>query len=204
MSAELTPKTSNIKKCELCDFECRKQNEWIRHLNTRKHKNRTELNDVEQKNSLFVCSLCNKEYKARNSLWYHEQKCKNIIADNNQNNIELKIIDDNNDDENVIIVDSSNNDIIHLLIKENTDFKTMLMDMMKNTTDLVKNNTDLQKQNQDIQKQNQDIQKQMLELCKNNNSNTTNINTDNSNNSKTSALHAPQPSPPAEASATPL
>jgi len=179
MSAELTPKNSNIKKCELCDFECRKQNEWIRHLNTRKHKNRTELNDAEQKNSLFVCKLCNKEYKARNSLWYHEQKCKNIIVGNNQiNNIELKIIDDNNN-ENVIVQDSSNNDIIQVLLKENSDFKNMLMDMMKNTTDLVKNNTDLQKQNQDIQKQ-------MLELCKNNNSNTTNINnTDNSNNSKT-------------------
>ena len=175
MSTDLTPKNSNIKKCELCLFECRKQNEWIRHLNTRKHKNRTELNDVEQKNSLFVCKLCNKEYKARNSLWYHEQKCK-IVGNNQINNIELKIIDDDNNNENVIVQDSSNNDLVHLLIKENTDFKTMLLDMMKNTTDLVKNNTDLQKQNYDIQKQ-------MLELCKNNNSNTT-INTDNSNNSK--------------------
>ena len=71
-----------------------------------------------------------------------------------------------NEPENVVVQDSSNNDIIQVLLKENTDFKTMLMEMMKNTTDLVKNNTDLQKQ--------------MLELCKNNNSNTT-INATNNN-----------------------
>jgi len=99
----------------------------------------------------------------------HRKKCKKNISLDGEPFSE----------KNIIVQDSSNNDIINLLIKENTDFKTMLMDMMKNTTDLVKNNTDLQKQNQDIQKQ-------MLELCKNNNSNTTNINTDNSNNSNNS------------------
>jgi len=159
--------------CEKCNIETGSKKDYDKHILTLKHKNRMSSNDIEHNipsNRMFVCKLCNKEYKARNSLWYHEQKCK-IVGNNQINNIELKIIDDNNN-ENVIVQDSSNNDIIQVLLKENSDFKTMLMDMMKNTTDLVKNNTDLQKQNQDIQKQ-------MLELCKNNN------NTDNNNNSKT-------------------
>ena len=42
MSADLMPKNANIKNCEICDFICSKQSEWIRHLNTRKHKNRIE------------------------------------------------------------------------------------------------------------------------------------------------------------------
>jgi len=161
--------------CEKCNIETGSKKDYDKHILTLKHKNRMSSNGIEHNipsNRIFVCKLCNKEYKARNSLWYHEQKCK-IVGNNQVNNIELKIIDDDNNNENVIVQDSSNNDLVHLLIKENTDFKTMLLDMMKNTTDLVKNNTDLQKQNHDIQKQ-------MLELCKNNNSNTT-INTDNSN-----------------------
>jgi len=149
MSAILTPKHANIKNCEFCHFVCSKQSDWTRHLNTRKHLNRTELNNVEQKTAIFVCTLCNKEYKARNSLWYHEQKCK-IVGNNQINNIELKIIDDINN-ENVIVQDSSNNDIIHILLKENSDFKSIIMEMIKSNNDLVKNNTDLQKQ--------------MLEVC---------------------------------------
>jgi len=153
--------------CEKCNYECCKNSDYDKHLNTYKHKKKTDLNAIEPEKSqatLFTCAKCSKTYKGRNGLWYHEQKCIN--------NINITILPENI----VVQQDSSNNDIIQLLIKENTDFKTMLMDMMKNTTDLVKNNTDLQKQ--------------MLEMCKNNNSNTTNninnaINNDNSNNSKT-------------------
>jgi DNA-directed RNA polymerase subunit M/transcription elongation factor TFIIS len=38
-------------------------------------------NNLEQEitpnltHNVFVCRKCNKEYKARNSLWYHEKKC---------------------------------------------------------------------------------------------------------------------------------
>ena len=45
---------------------------------TRKHQNRTILNEKNTENTTasFACKKCNKEYKARNSLWYHENKCK--------------------------------------------------------------------------------------------------------------------------------
>jgi hypothetical protein len=183
MNADLTPKNANNKNCEICDFVCIKQSEWIRHLNTRKHKNRIESNGTEQKNATFVCKLCNKEYKARNSLWYHEQKCKNIIVGNNQiNNIELKIID--NEPENEVVTDSSNNEIIKLLIKENSDFKSIIIEMMKSNSDMMKSNTDIIKNNTDMIKNNTDLQKQMLEVCKNiQPSNTTN-NTINANDNR--------------------
>jgi len=149
--------------CIVCDTKCTRESEWKRHILTRKHIVNVSGSKEEVPNLTIdhICSKCNKKYQTSGGLWKHKKNC----------NEKKEVLP-----ENVIVQDSSNNDLVHLLIKENTDFKTMLLDMMKNTTDLVKNNTDLQKQNYDIQKQ-------MLELCKNNNNNTT-INTDNSNNSK--------------------
>jgi hypothetical protein len=67
--------------CESCDFTCGKLSNWNSHLLTRKHDNRTaQINKTdeptESAQSKFTCERCNKEYKARNSLWYHQQKCK--------------------------------------------------------------------------------------------------------------------------------
>ena len=48
-----------------------------KHNLTRKHQNR--INRIELINKVathkYVCSQCNKEYTARNSLWYHLKKC---------------------------------------------------------------------------------------------------------------------------------
>jgi len=151
------PNNANMIICEKCDFKCFKISNYEKHILTRKHIATYTILPPTIEILNYSCK-CGKEYKFRQSLHTHKKTCQSI----NQESV------------NSSIQDSSNNDIIHLLIKENSDFKSMLLDMMKNTTDLVKNNTDLQKQ--------------MLELCKNNNSttiNATNINTDNSNNSKT-------------------
>ena len=75
----LSPKIAKQFICEKCDYQCSKQSGWKKHTMTLKHKNRTKLNDLEQKNNqksqkIFVCE-CGKEYSARNSLWYHKKKC---------------------------------------------------------------------------------------------------------------------------------
>lgn len=75
----LSPKIAKNFNCNLCEYHCSKQSEWKKHTMTLKHKNRTKMNDLEQKNNqksqkIFVCE-CGKEYSARNSLWYHKKKC---------------------------------------------------------------------------------------------------------------------------------
>ena len=172
LTSQLTktsPMSLKLFNCELCDYTCSKKSDYDKHIMTRKHINAYEClqNNVKKSQKTYRCD-CGKEYKFRQSLYNHRKICTIEIL---PENIVIQ-----NEPDNEVVTDSSNNDIVHILLKENSDFKNMLLDMMKSTTDLVKNNTDLQKQNQDIQKQ-------MLELCKNN-SNTT-INTDNSNNSKT-------------------
>ena len=77
-----TPFYADKRHCIHCDFNCSKNIDWERHILTSKHKNRTNLNNLEQQitpekaENMFVCKKCNKKYKARNSLWYHE---KNVI-----------------------------------------------------------------------------------------------------------------------------
>ena len=72
--------TKNSPKfiCNNCDFNTSKQNEWNRHILTRKHVDRTNLEQSGTKFSFkisYSCKKCDKIYNARNSLWYHEKKC---------------------------------------------------------------------------------------------------------------------------------
>ena len=75
--SQQNPKKYN---CAKCNIETSNKKDYNNHLLTNKHKIRTSSNNTEQKNPkipknpTFVCKICNKEYKARNSLWYHEQK----------------------------------------------------------------------------------------------------------------------------------
>ena len=74
------PKNAEKYICEKCDYKCSKQCDYNRHIMTSKHQNRTNLNNLEPKNATpFTCKNCNKCYKARNSMWYHQQKCKPIL-----------------------------------------------------------------------------------------------------------------------------
>lgn len=101
-----TPNYADFFECETCDFKCSKKSDWSRHINTSKHKNRTFLEQNHAKKSqTFKCAYCDREYRARNSLWYHNQKCKEptvaeIFANNNTQQITelmLKMIEQNKD-----------------------------------------------------------------------------------------------------------
>ena len=80
--------------CKQCDYKCYKQSDFDKHVLTRKHTKISEKLEKLAKNlqTTYACKNCNKEYKARNSLWYHENKC-NIAQDNQRllsDNLELR------------------------------------------------------------------------------------------------------------------
>jgi hypothetical protein len=130
----LSPKIAEIFNCELCDYKCCKQSDYNKHLLTSKHKNRTFLNNLEQNDAAnvaenlqqFICDKCCKTYKARNSLWYHKKKCNGII------NVE-------NDKEENITLDKD--DIIKFLMKENSEFKELLMEQNKMVMKMCENSS---------------------------------------------------------------
>ena len=72
-------KSTQSYNCICCNYNTYSFKDYNKHLLTNKHINRTNLNDLEQQNPKnpkeYKCNKCNKYYKARNSLWYHQQKC---------------------------------------------------------------------------------------------------------------------------------
>jgi hypothetical protein len=137
-------------ECELCGFYGKKLSNWTTHISTRKHKNSMKFNEKkcdsffcnlcnyscntisdlqihnlcsEHKEKLYEehtnlqkykCDICNKEYKSNNSLWYHKKKCTGKKDDN--------------------IVENST---VLELIKENYNFKNLLIEQMKENKELM-------------------------------------------------------------------
>ena len=148
--------------CDICDYICFDNSNFKKHKNTKKHKTNVceqNLPTIEQKptkttktteptkSTIYECHICKKIYKNRNGLWYHKQKCVHEPPKKH------KLYEKD--------MFYEKNDIVDVLMKENKDFKNIIVDLVKSNTDL---------------------QKQMLEVCKKGN----NINTNNSyNNNKT-------------------
>ena len=145
--------------CSICDYTTDRKSSYSKHLLSGKHKKHEELTSftepLTESISEIICSNCEKKYKSRVGLWYHQKKCKNTSPIENPVTVDLE-----KSTANSTVLDSSLNEIKAL---------TELV------IELVKNNTELQKQNQDFQKQ-------VLEICKNNN---TTINNNSHNNNKT-------------------
>ena len=75
------PIHAKLFTCEKCNFSCSKHSNWDKHTMTAKHINRT--NRTPKNAEKYRCD-CGKEYKARNSFWYHKQKCKVVVQEQTQ------------------------------------------------------------------------------------------------------------------------
>jgi len=126
----LTKMSQKIPKkflCEYCDYNTSNVKDYNKHLLTRKHKMLTNVDKTVPENPEFVCDQCSKTYKYRQSLHVHKRKCsvsKDTIA--------------------VIDKDTTSGDsTIEYLLKENSEMKQMIMEMMGkmgNTTNNTMNN----------------------------------------------------------------
>ena len=164
-----TPNYAENFYCEYCHFKCCKQSDYDRHIMTRKHKNRTNVDNIEQgftPSTIFTCKNCNKEYKARTSLWYHEKKCKSqslLIKKDSD------IIVENDNEKNIILSPSN-----HVTITSE-----MFMTLIKNSEEMMKV---IKEQQEQIKEQHE----QMITIIPKignttNNNNTTNNTTNNFN-----------------------
>ena len=126
----ISPKYS----CELCNVKTDNSKDYKNHLLTKKHRATvttqhsatTEATTISPARN--TCENCKKEYDSRSGLWRHKKICKSVPP-------------------SLVVVDSSseNSNIIELLVKENTEFKSLLMSMMQSNTELVKQMVDLNK-----------------------------------------------------------
>jgi hypothetical protein len=125
MLTQKMPKNAELYECKFCDFKCYKKSNFSTHLSTLKHRMLTNVDNFVPKNAtpLLQCS-CGKEYKYRQSLSVHKKKCQK--AENGENG------------ENEV---STDKEIIKFLIKENYEFKNMILDVVKSvqTTNTINN-----------------------------------------------------------------
>ena len=140
--------------CINCNYYTSNSKDYNKHLGTAKHQVSVGLNTLEQKNPntsdvLFNCN-CGKTYNARNSLWYHKQKCTGIATTTAEKSTPLPV------DDHLQMT------LILELVKQNQEFKDMLM---QQSSQMIEQN------------------KTMIEVAKNSQiSNTINNNISNSNN----------------------
>jgi len=151
--------------CNNCNYYTCNSKDYNKHLSTAKHQIGVSLNALEQKipksnDVLFNC-ICGKTYTARNSLWYHKKKCVHPVSppqeepDTSQEDMQVPT------------------NLIFELIKQNQEFKQLLIDQNKQLYEKHEENIDLQKQLLDVVKDGKTINNNTISNSNNNSNNKT-------------------------------
>ena len=121
--------------CETCDFRCIKKSNYIIHTKTKKHIHRVSGNDLEnaemKTNAEYNCD-CGKKYATLSGMWKHKAKGCSI----KNANAEIK-----KDDPVVTNSTTDKDELINYLMKENQEFKNLILEIVKKDTHNNCNNT---------------------------------------------------------------
>ena len=123
MELNFKQKISNDYCCNKCDYYTNRKSNLLNHLNSVKHQKAMYVNTFKQQNFIksYICDICNKKYQTSSGLWKHKKTC----IDNEYIEIE-KMVSANNE--------PTDKELMMLLIKENSDMKKMMMEIIKNGT----------------------------------------------------------------------
>ena len=150
----MSEKSQVVFMCEKCDYTTSRKNDYDKHMTTPKHNNVYQCLPVNTKTR--TCE-CGKTYSCKQTLYVHKKKCKG--------NEEIKCVD--KPEQNLQPTNADAN-IILQLIKQNSDFQTLILDQTKI-----------------FMQQNTKLVDTFSEAIKHNNNTTNNINSNNNSNNKT-------------------
>jgi len=138
-------KTSQKFKCDICNYTTSRKYNLDLHLNSIKHKNSVlTTNDTDSLVKIsknYQCQNCDKEFNDRAGLWRHNKKCCVI-----ETNDEPEVKNNNNNA-------TDKDDLINYLIKENQEFKNLILEIVKkdtynqSTTNITNTNTNTNSHN---------------------------------------------------------
>jgi hypothetical protein len=122
------PKLAPKFYCEICDYGTSKKYNYDIHLANDKHKRLTKDLQMRQKSAeiqpdtseTFICS-CGKKYQHRQSLWKHKKTCCIISCKEDLND------------------SAKQQQLIEYLLKENSEFKHLMIDQNKQIFEIAKN-----------------------------------------------------------------
>ena len=131
----MSNKNKNTQKfnCTFCNYTTTKKSDYMKHLTTDKHKNcENDSKKIENgidlsqmspnKCKKYICS-CGKSYAYDSGYYRHKKNCKIIV----------------NETENIII----NKDFMLQILKQNNDFKDMLLEQNKTILELSKDKNNI-------------------------------------------------------------
>ena len=122
MLPNLVPKSSIFFECKLCHYSTSRESQYERHLITVKHKNRQKSTISDKESSDYICH-CGKIYKERTGLWRHKKKCLQRSKNHNSNLSNSEKVES----------------LVQYLMKENSEFKQLIVDQNKQLLELAKN-----------------------------------------------------------------
>jgi hypothetical protein len=112
-------------ECKSCDFKCSKNCDYQRHIETLKHIHRVNDNVGVLFNAKHICLVCNTHYKHASGLSRHKKICKYTEP---TQSIPLQVDD------------PMQTNLILELVKQNQEFKQLLIEQNKTIIEVAKNN----------------------------------------------------------------
>jgi len=131
----ILPNSASKYYCKICDYGTCKKSSFDDHNMSAKHKKETESKQMETPGNaillkMFLCENCEKKFKNRSGLWKHNKICKN--KNTNETNVyDIDIQNEGPTDKELMMMVVQQN---AMLIKENSEFKNMMMEVIKNGT----------------------------------------------------------------------
>ena len=129
-SNDFDPKKPKNFTCISCDFSSCNKKDFNRHNQTKKHIfNVSQCFSIEKSQKTPYECICGKIYKDNTGLWRHKKKCTG------ENNEKLE-----NEDTSQSSEIQEMKEFMKYLIKENSEMKNMMMDVIKNGINTNNNN----------------------------------------------------------------
>jgi hypothetical protein len=128
VSNNFNPKKPKEYICETCDFNTCNKKDYTRHIKTIKHiKGNSQCFSIQNTLITPYHCACGKKYVDNSGLWRHKKKCNTQFLENNEDS------ENNENSENSENIDKKD-ELINYLIKENKEFKNLILEIVKKDT----------------------------------------------------------------------